>query len=146
MATSSRKNRAAEMAAQLAQYSALPVETAPAPPLPVSRTRELANITPEASPVATSSQVPEPTMPSTPIDRGRQWRTQGVTIYPSDDERVDRLAQFFKARRVRFGRRGNLSLLIGAGLAELDRLRDDDPDALIAIVTSTMHERAESAT
>jgi hypothetical protein len=147
MATSSRKNRAAEMAAQLAQYSALPVETTAAPPLPVSRTRVLANIHPETPPVAISPQVPEPeTMPSVPIDRVRQWRTQGVTVYPSDDERVDRLAQFFKARRVRFGRRGNLSLLIGAGLAELDRLRDEDPDALIAIVTSTMHERAESTT
>jgi hypothetical protein len=69
----------------------------------------------------------------------------GFTIYPAD-ERVERLADFFKRRRVKFGKRGNLSLLIGAGLAELDRLRDTDPDALLAIVKSTMTERSESET
>jgi hypothetical protein len=143
MAASSRKNRAAEMAAQLAQYSALPVDTAATPPLPVSRTRELANVVPVAAPVTPPELQQEIASPASSA-RGRQWRTQGVTVYPSDDERVDRLAQFFKSRRVRFGRRGNLSLLIGAGLAELDRLRDLDPDALIAIVRSTMDERAES--
>jgi hypothetical protein len=142
MAASSRKNRAAEMAAQLAQYSALPTDTAATPPLPISRTRELANVT-SAAPV-TPPPVLQPEIEPAPVARGRQWRTQGVTVYPSDDERVDRLAQFFKSRHVRFGRRGNLSLLIGAGLAELDRLRDLDPDALIAIVKSTMDERAES--
>jgi hypothetical protein len=143
MAASSRKNRAAEMAAQLAQYSALPVDTAATPPLPISRTRELANVTPQAAPVA-PPPVLQPEIAPAPVARGRQWRTQGVTVYPSDDERVDRLAQFFKSRHVRFGRRGNLSLLIGAGLAELDRLRYLYPDALIAIVKSTMDERAES--
>jgi hypothetical protein len=73
--------------------------------------------------------------------RGRQWRTQGVTVYPADDERVERLADFFRRRRIKFGKRGNLSLLIGAGLAELDGLATTNPDALIAIVRATMAER-----
>jgi hypothetical protein len=129
------------MQAQLAQLSAVPSEAAPAPPLPITsvRTRELASIPSNAS----TAESPTP-LASAPAPRRRQWRTQGVTVYPADDERVDRLAEFFKRRRIKFGKRGNLSLLIGAGLAELDRLATTNPDALIAVVRATMGER-ESA-
>jgi hypothetical protein len=142
MSSISRKAKAAEMQAQLAQLSAVPIEAAPVPPLPITpaRTRELASI-------PSNGPAPEPPAPlpsPAQAPRGRQWRTQGVTVYPADDERVERLAEFFKRRRIKFGKRGNLSLLIGAGLAELDRLAATNPDALIAVVRATMTER-ESA-
>ena len=143
MAVSARKTKAAEMAAQLAQYSAIAAESTSAPPLPIQQAPTAAPIpqialtTPQPDPIA------EPL--AHPVTLGRQWRTQGVTIYPADDERVERLATFFKRRRVKFGKRGNLSLLIGAGLAQLDRLLESDPEQLLAIVTSTMLERSTPA-
>jgi hypothetical protein len=71
----------------------------------------------------------------------RGWRSQGITVYSVDDTRLERLAQFFKAHRIRFGRRGQISLLAGAGIAALERLLDKDPEALMEIVQATMRER-----
>jgi len=75
------------------------------------------------------------------LEPARTWRSQGVTIYSVDDIRLEKLAQFFKTRRMRFGRRGQISLLAGAGIAALERLLEADPAALLAIVKHTMRER-----
>lgn len=71
----------------------------------------------------------------------RSWRSQGITVYDMDDARLERLAAFFKARGIKFGRRGQISLLAGAGIAALERLLDVDPTALLTIVDGTMRER-----
>jgi hypothetical protein len=81
------------------------------------------------------------TLPELEPEPVRTWRSQGVTIYSVDDVRLERLAQFFKARRIRFGRRGQISLLAGAGIAALERLLDTDPVALLEIVKTAMRER-----
>ena len=100
---------------------------------------------------ASGAPMPEVTPPRlpplVPADATRKWRSQGITVYDMDDERLERLAAFFKARGVRFGRRGQISLLAGAGIAALERLLAVDPTSLLAIVESTMQERrSKSAT
>lgn len=82
-------------------------------------------------------RVPAPAVPPT-----ARWRSQGITVYDSDDERLERLARLFKDRGVRFGRRGQISLLAGAGIAALERLLAVDPTALVSIVEGTLRERA----
>lgn len=86
--------------------------------------------------------VPASGVPATAVPPPARWRSQGITVYDSDDERLERLASFFKGRGVRFGRRGQISLLAGAGIAALERLLALDPTALVAIVEGTMRERA----
>lgn len=138
---SDRKARNAAMKERLRQFSQGSGDTSG--PLPgIATTEEPLAVSPPppAAPlvrVALHEKAPVPGPPQ----QARGWRSQGVTVYGIDDERLERLARFFKMHGVRFGRRGQISLLAGAGIAALEKLIMTDPTALLAIVQATMRER-----
>jgi hypothetical protein len=135
---SERKEKVDAMRARLKEFSQGPTTDSAAGPLP-----GVAYVgTDEKPPLQVSSLPPMP-----PEEQpNREWRSQGITVYSVDDARLERLAQFFKSRRVRFGRRGQISLLAGAGIAALEHLLDVDPGALLEIVQNTMREREGMST
>jgi hypothetical protein len=129
---SERKQKNDAMKERLRQFSQGPTSDDVAGPLP-----GVSNVATSEKP---ASPLPLPPLPpeEEPL---RDWRSQGITVYSVDDARLERLAQFFKSRRVRFGRRGQISLLAGAGIAALERLLEVDPVTLLEIVQTTMRER-----
>jgi hypothetical protein len=126
--TNERQKKALAMKERLRQFSQAPSDSDG--PLPGM-----------SEAVGNGPPIPSSTLPEPATELIRMWRTQGVTVYSVDDVRLERLAQFFKTRRIRFGRRGQISLLAGAGIAALERLLEADPAALLEIVKTTMHER-----
>ena|SRR2546423_1116334 len=129
---SERKQKADAMRERLREFSQGPASDDVTGPLP-----GIGYVVTSEKPLPASLLPPMP--PEEEPLRG--WRSQGITVYSVDDVRLERLAQFFKSRRVRFGRRGQISLLAGAGIAALERLLEVDPVALLEIVQSTMGER-----
>ena len=70
------------------------------------------------------------------------WRTQGIVVHDADYLRLDAIESFMKKAGKIKGRRGvGLSLCLGAGLAELDRLRQTDPDRLITLLATAKYNR-----
>jgi hypothetical protein len=126
-----RQKKAFAMKERLRQFSQAPSDSDG--PLP-----GMGEVTGNGVQSAPTQTLPELEAESEPT---RTWRTQGVTVYSVDDVRLERLAQFFKAHRIRFGRRGQISLLAGAGIAALERLLEADSAALLEIVKTTMRER-----
>jgi hypothetical protein len=55
------------------------------------------------------------------------YRSQGLTVYPTDDELVDEMLMFLRRHKIRLGRKAGFSLFARAGLRLLDELRQNDP-------------------
>jgi hypothetical protein len=126
--TNERQKKALAMKERLRQFSQAPSD----PDGPLPGISDVVGDRIQSTPTILPELEPEP---------DRIWRSQGITVYSVDDTRLERLAEFFKSRRIRFGRRGQISLLAGAGIAALERLLEGDPATLLEIVKTTMHER-----
>ncbi len=90
--------------------------------------------TPASAVPADSEPIPQPNL------RPR-YRSQGLTIYDSDDDLVDGFIAYLRSRRVRMGRKKGFSLFARAGLRALEELRLRDPDAFEAVLVQAIHDQ-----
>jgi hypothetical protein len=94
---------------------------------------------PEIPPVA-RGPVPLPASPSavTPSSGPRPYRSQGLTIYESDEEIVDEMIAHLRRSKLKIGRKRGFSLFARAGLRALDRLRQTDPQSFEAMLRAAL--------
>jgi hypothetical protein len=96
-------------------------------------------IPPVAAPAALSP-VPLPASPPavTPSPGHRPYRSQGLTIYESDEEIVDEMIAHLRRSKLKIGRKRGFSLFARAGLRALDRLRQTDPQSFEAMLRAAL--------
>ena len=82
-------------------------------------------------PASNASLTPPPQAGSSeltaPSRDAKVYRSQGLTVYPTDDELVDEMLMFLRRHKIRLGRKAGFSLFARAGLRLLDELRQSDP-------------------
>jgi hypothetical protein len=89
-----------------------------------------------AIPAALSSMpIPAPTPP---VPAPKPYRSQGLTIYESDEEIVDEMIAHLRRSKLKIGRKRGFSLFARAGLRALDRLRQSDPQSFEAMLRAAL--------
>lgn len=81
---------------------------------------------------------PGPTPPVTPPPGQKPYRSQGLTIYESDEEIVDEMIAHLRRSKLKIGRKRGFSLFARAGLRALDRLRQTDPQSFEAMLRAAL--------
>jgi hypothetical protein len=88
-------------------------------------------------PVA-AQDVVQPTTPTVPSPGQKPYRSQGLTIYESDEEIVDEMIAHLRRSKLKIGRKRGFSLFARAGLRALDRLRQTDPQSFEAMLRAAL--------
>jgi hypothetical protein len=70
-----------------------------------------------------------------------RYRSQGLTIYDSDEDLVDGFIAYLRKHRMRVGRKKGFSLFARAGLRALEDLRVRDPDAFEAALVQAIQDQ-----
>lgn len=91
----------------------------------------------ETEPPATAAIAASPAPP--PV-RGT-WRSQGLTIYASDDDLVDNFLDYTRKQKLKIGRKKGFSLFARAGLRALNELLQRDPAAFEATLLRALKEQ-----
>ena len=92
-------------------------------------------------PVATEAAV-LPTTKTVPSPALKPYRSQGLTIYESDEEIVDEMIAHLRRSKLKIGRKRGFSLFARAGLRALDRLRRTDPQSFEAMLRAALADQA----
>ena len=75
---------------------------------------------------------------STPV---KVYRSQGLTIYESDDELIDGFLAYMRKKKLRIGRKKGFSLFARAGLRALEEVRQKTPAAFEEILVRALQEQ-----
>lgn len=71
----------------------------------------------------------------------KTYRSQGLTIYDSDDELLDEFVAYLRKRKMRIGRKKGFSLFARAGLRALEEVRLKNPVAFEEFLVRALHEQ-----
>jgi hypothetical protein len=83
---------------------------------------------PEVMTVFSGALIPKEALSLAPPSAGtKPYRSQGLTIYESDDDLVDGFIDYLRKKKLRMGRKKGFSLFARAGLRALEDLRVHNP-------------------
>jgi hypothetical protein len=71
----------------------------------------------------------------------KPYRSQGLTIYDSDDELIDEFVAYLRKKKMRIGRKKGFSLFARAGLRALEAVRLKNPVAFEEFLVRALHEQ-----
>lgn len=94
------------------------------------------NVHHEATPMLGGTEPPKDS--SVPA---KTYRSQGLTIYDSDDELLDEFVAYLRKRKMRIGRKKGFSLFARAGLRALEEVRLKNPIAFEEFLVRALHEQ-----
>jgi hypothetical protein len=96
----------------------------------------------EARPPVAAGAAVQPTITTVPATGPKPYRSQGLTIYESDEEIVDEMIAHLRRSKLKIGRKRGFSLFARAGLRALDRLRQTDPQSFEAMLRAALADQA----
>lgn len=96
----------------------------------------------EARPLVAAEAAVQATTTTVPAMGAKPYRSQGLTIYESDEEIVDEMIAHLRRSKLKIGRKRGFSLFARAGLRALDRLRQTDPQSFEAMLRAALADQA----